>query len=460
MRQRFNLDLTSFWPLSVTLAAALILVASINFLWWRLDRQATSQADLVNHTHQVIATLQETIARADDMVIGQRSYALTHEEDFLKPYFTATNRMPVLILTLRALIQDNSKQLATMDRLEPLLANYGEINREHIAALTKTDPLAPDLEFRRKIRDSMEFIHGTVAQMIDEENHLLMQRQESANRGARIVTRVNIVACLVSMALIVAVFVALNRENARRHSSEIQLQRSHEELEHRVQQRTMSLVRSETERKRLEQEILETSDKEMHRIGHDLHDGVGQQLTALSLFTSSLQKEAELQAPQLIEPCKKIANELHEVIRQVRVLSHGLSPVSLEENGLVEAFRKLADDMRSSEINCDFADCSEVQVNDPHIAAQFYRIGQEAVTNAAKHSGARQIHISFKATPVVTELKVSDDGCGFVPSERNGNAGLGLRAMKYRADVIGAAIQIDSIPGKGTEIICAIQKQI
>ncbi|HEX4263961.1 MAG TPA: CHASE3 domain-containing protein [Verrucomicrobiae bacterium] len=459
MRKRFNLDLTSTWPLAVTLAAALISVAGINFLWWRLARQANQQAGLVNHTHQVIAALEETLARADDMVIGQRGYALTREQDFLKPYFTATNRMPALILSLRTLLHDNSKQIETLDRLEISITDYEKINQEHLAGLTKSNPLSPDLEFRRKIRDTMDVIRVTIGHMRDTENELLDQRQKSSERAGRIVTRVNVIACLVSMALIVAVFVALRREIVRRRVSELELHQSHEELEHRVQQRTLSLVQSENERKRLEQEILETSDTEMRRIGHDLHDGVGQQLTALSLFTSGLQKEVEAQAPQLAEPCKKISLELREAIRQVRVLSHGLSPVSLEDNGLVEALRKLADDMRSADMNCEFTDSSEIRVGDAHIAAQFYRIGQEAVTNAARHSGARRIHISFKATTALAELEVRDDGRGFSLPGRNGKAGLGLHAMKYRADVIGAALNIDSAPGQGTRITCSIQKQ-
>jgi signal transduction histidine kinase len=448
----------SSWLHVAALAAALVLVASINVLWWRLDENATAQADRVDHTHQVLSALQETLARADDMVLGQRGFALTHEQDFLQPYFEATNRMPVLLSSLRMLVRDNTNQIAALDRLEPFVADYEKINRDHIAELTHGDPLAPDLGFRRKIRDRMDQIHATVRAMVQEENALLAQRQTSSTRASEIVTRVNVVAGLVSMALILAVFSALGRENARRRDYEIQLKRSHEELEDRVQQRTLSLVRSEAERKRLEQEILETSDKEMYRIGQDLHDGVGQQLTALSLFATALQKEVEAHAPQLVDPCKKVSSELREAVRLVRSISHGLSPVSLEENGLVEALSKLAEDMRSPRTDCRFTDSSVIPITDPHLAAQFYRIGQEAVTNAAKHSGAREIEISLKVTPGLKELKVIDNGCGFSLANVNGT-GLGLRAMKYRADVIGAAIKIDSAPGKGTRVTCTLQSQ-
>lgn len=443
----------------VALVAALILVASINFLWWRLAQGAAKQTDQVEHSHEILSGLDETLECADDMVLGQRGFALTHEQDFLKPYFDATNSMPGLLASLQALVHDNPSQVATLERLKPLIADYEALNRAHIAHLSKSDPLAPDLDFRRKVRDSMDHIHATASQMITEENNLLTQRQVASGRAASIVTQVNIVAGLVSMGLIIAVFIALRRENVRRRTSELELQRSHEELEQRVQQRTLSLVQSESERKRLEQEILETSDTEMHRIGHDLHDGVGQQLTALSLFATGLQKEVEAQAPQLAESCKKVSTELREAIRQVRIISHGLSPVSLEENGLADALRKLADDMRSANVDCRFSDCSETRISDPHLAVQFYRIGQEAVSNAAKHSGARQIHISLKATPSLKELNVTDNGSGFSVENLNGDAGLGLRAMKYRADVIGATILIDSTPGKGTRVTCVLQTQ-
>jgi signal transduction histidine kinase len=456
--KKSNFVFASVWPLRIALAAALILVASINVLWWRLDEQATNQANLVDHTHQVIAALEETLARADDMVLGQRGFALTHEVGFLEPYFNATNRMPALIHSLEELTRDNAKQTANLASLEPSLAGYEQFNREHIEELAKGNPLAPDLEFRRKIRDSTAVIHALVGQMVSEENNLLAQRQKSSKRATRVVTYVNAIAGLVSMALLAAVFGALWRENARRRESEKELQLSHGELESRVRQRTQSLLQSESERKRLEQEILETSDKEMDRIGQDLHDGVGQQLTALSLFATSLQKEAEEQAPQLAEACQKIGVELRELVRQIRVLSHGLSPVSLEENGLVEALRKLADDMQvAAAVHCRFEDSSEIPFTDSHVALQLYRIGQEAITNAVKHSGADEVCISLKATHAKTELRVADNGRGF-SAPVQGKTGLGLRAMKYRADVIGASIEIDSTPGKGTRIHCVIQK--
>jgi PAS domain S-box-containing protein len=213
-----------------------------------------------------------------------------------------------------------------------------------------------------------------------------------------------------------------------------------------------------TERKRLEREIIEASDSEMRRIGHDLHDGAGQRLTALGLFCASLQQELQTDAPKFSEPFKKIGNELHETIRQIRMLSHGLAPISFEENGLAEALRRLANDTSTvAKVNCEFTESAARTVCEPKTAAQLYRIGQEAVTNALKHGQASKIQIALESSQKGTELRVSDNGKGFSKTVSNGY-GLGLHAMKYRADLIGAELQIDSQIAQGTRITCTLRK--
>lgn len=574
MKEKPNQASAAVWPLMVALGAALILVATIDVLWSRLDQQATAQADWVDHAHQVIALLEETLVRSDDMVTGQRGFALTREKDFLQPYLTATNRVPDLVRSLRDLFRDNPGQEKRLDQLESLIARHMEINREHIEALvTGGNPLTPDLVFRRAIKESLDNIHAVVGDMVLEENRLVVQRREALRRSTNLVTLANIASGLVSVSLLLGVFTALWRENARRRRVEAELQRSHEKLEELVRQRTASLHMSEerlrlaqqaarigsfewniqtgvntctpeleamyglppggfpatrsgweqiihpddradaaarvqsaletdapiegewrviwpdkslrwlfgrfkvsrdstgqplvltgvnidvTERKRLEQEILEASDSEMRRIGHDLHDGVGQQLTALALFNAGLQREVEVRAPDLAGSLKKIGGDLREIIRQVRVLSHGFSPVPFEDNGLVEALKQLAEGTRSvARVDCEFEASTPISINDPRRAAQLYRIGQEAVTNALKHGQAHKVHISLESTTAKVELRVKDDGRGFSPAATARQAGLGLRAMKYRADLVGATLRIDSAPGQGACITCTLHQ--
>jgi PAS domain S-box-containing protein len=562
------------WPLVVALGVAIALVAGINVLWWQLDRRATEQADLVDHTHQVIAALEETLSRSSDMLVGQRGFALTHDLEYLQSMVAATNRMPTLLRSLEVLTQDNPAQQARLRSLELLLARHQQINLNHIASLLTSDPLNPDLAFRRTVKESLDSIHTAIYAMISEENRLLVKRRAVLDHDTNLVTLANAVSALVSVGLLIGVFVALWRENGRRKIIEDELWRAQEDLEKRVRERTLSLSRSEerlrlaqqaarigafdwnaktevdtwtpelermyglppggfartlrawedlihpddradavarmkhalesfqptegewrviwpdgsvhwlfgrwqafpdeagraatmtgvnidvTERKRLERETVEASDSEMRRIGHDLHDGVGQQLTALGLFTASLQLELQKSAPQFSQPFKKIGNELQEIIRQIRVLSHGLSPISFEENGLTEALRKLASDTSSvAKVDCEFEETTTGAPCDPQTAAHLYRIGQEAVTNALKHGRANKIQIAMELTPQRAELRVSDNGNGFSEDSPNGS-GLGLRAMKYRADLIGAELRIDSQPGNGVRITCTLRRQI
>lgn len=562
------------WPLIVAFSLAIALVAGINVLWWKLDQNATEQADLVDHTHQVIGPLEEILSRSSDLLVGQRGFALTHDLEYLQPFMAATNRMPALIASLRELTQDNSIQRKNLEILEPLLAKHQTISQKHIEELLKSDPLAPDLDFRREVKVSLETIHAAVNSMIAEENRLLVVRRAALDRDTRLVTLGNIFSGFLSIALLIGVFSALWRENARRRVVEAELVLAQEKLEDRVRERTLSLSRSEerlrlaqtaarigafewnaatevdtwtpeleamyglppggfartlkaweelihpddranavalikqaletglptegewrviwpdgsvhwlfgrwqafkdesgkpatmtgvnidvTERKRLEREIIAASDSEMRRIGHDLHDGAGQQLTALALLCASLQQELRTEAPKFDEPFKKIGAELHAIIRQIRMLSHGLAPISFEENGLAEALHRLASDTSSvAKVNCEFQESATRAKCDPQTAAQLYRIGQEAVANALKHGEATKIQIALEANPRRTELRVSDNGKGFSQTVANGY-GLGLHAMRYRADVIGAELRIESQTGQGTRITCTLGKQV
>lgn len=217
------------------------------------------------------------------------------------------------------------------------------------------------------------------------------------------------------------------------------------------------ILRDVTDRKQLEREILEISDREQNRIGRDLHDGLGQQLTALELFTAGLKDEIHSQAPELIRPLEKIGEQLREAIRQTRGLATGLSPVSIHRDGLATALRRLATTTRAmTGASCEFFGDSHIEPPEAGAATHLYRIAQEAVTNALKHGRAKKVHINLTNSNGL-ELKVTDNGRGFSVASPKGS-GMGLRAMKYRADLIGATLNIHSSPKKGTEVSCTIPK--
>jgi len=213
-----------------------------------------------------------------------------------------------------------------------------------------------------------------------------------------------------------------------------------------------------TQRKRLERELLDLSDREQRRIGRDLHDGLGQQLTAMELCAHGLLDELKSAPSGAVESLKELARQLRQAVTQTRLLSHGLSPVSLEADGLMNALRELAESTRSlARIDCQFECKSGALVPDTHTAMHLYRIAQEAVANALKHSRADSVRVKLDDNKDSLTLMVSDNGRGTPKTTSNGT-GMGLRVMKYRADLIGASLDVDSAPRRGTRIICTVRK--
>jgi two-component system CheB/CheR fusion protein len=215
--------------------------------------------------------------------------------------------------------------------------------------------------------------------------------------------------------------------------------------------------RDVTERKRLEKEILEISNKEQQRIGHDLHDGVCQQLAAISYRVHALARRLQDKAPPESSEAEGIGDLISESLNQTRYVARGLFPVRLEENGLVSALEELAAITTNRfKIQCGFACEGPEPAIDNSVALHVYYIAQEAVLNAARHSQAGKITIRLKAAPDHLVLTVQDNGSGFQPAAKR-PAGMGIAIMAYRARVIGANLDLKTTPGSGTELSCWFQ---
>jgi PAS domain S-box-containing protein len=218
------------------------------------------------------------------------------------------------------------------------------------------------------------------------------------------------------------------------------------------------IQRDVTRRKQLQREILEISESEQRRIGRDLHDGLGQHLTALELLSQALVGKLKTAAPKLVRPAQHITRQIRQTITQTRLLSHNLSPVPLEADGLMIALAELADGTQAiSGIHCQFRCPRPVMLTDLNSATHLYRIAQEAVNNALKHSRAKRIRITLNERDNECKMAVEDDGRGLSASSRQ-SSGLGLRMMEYRAQLIGASLEIKSTPRSGVRIACTLRK--
>jgi signal transduction histidine kinase len=225
-------------------------------------------------------------------------------------------------------------------------------------------------------------------------------------------------------------------------------------LRRQVRLQTNVIRQKLQEEEALEREILEISTREQRRIGHDLHDGVCQQLAGIALLTSTLADDLLEQGVADGARAERISDLLNNAIDQTRGVARGLFPVRLEEKGLVFALEELAGN--ASELfktNCRLV-VENPPTTLPNVTAlHLYYVALEAVANAAKHGCPKNIVITVTAGGERGRLAVEDDGVGF--SHPGGtHTGMGLRIMQYRARVIGATLNVQSQPGSGTKVVC------
>ncbi|MDI1311126.1 PAS domain S-box protein [Prosthecobacter sp.] len=208
-----------------------------------------------------------------------------------------------------------------------------------------------------------------------------------------------------------------------------------------------------TERNRLQQEVLRVVEQEQARVGHDLHDGVGQTMTGIVSLLEAL--EADLQG----EP-RQQAQRIHELLRQsvseVRRMSHGLSPTSVKYRGLVGALQLLAETVRTNfrtPCLCEVDAGISIQNND--IEAHLFRIAQEAVNNALRHGKPSEVKLSLQhVSQTECELRIEDDGAGLKKTKGGKSSGIGVRVMDYRANLIGARLTVKAKPRRGVVVSC------
>lgn len=234
------------------------------------------------------------------------------------------------------------------------------------------------------------------------------------------------------------------------------LRKLQDKLEEKVRQRTAALTSEMQERARLEKEILEISEREQRRIGHDLHDGLCQHWAATAMAGQVLsEKLAAKSAPETAD-AKEIVRLAETGITLTRNLAHGISPAEMETEGLVTALREFAANISQMfKVACAF-DCeSPPQIGDATTAMHLYRIAQEAVHNAIRHGKPGQVVVSLFNQKGRVELTIEDDGAG-LPDDWQKNRGLGTRIMAHRAAMIGGAFSIEPNPTGGTFVKCSL----
>jgi signal transduction histidine kinase len=229
------------------------------------------------------------------------------------------------------------------------------------------------------------------------------------------------------------------------------------ELEERVRQRTAALTEEIRERTFLQKQLLETGEREQRRIGYDLHDGLCQHLTGMALASHVLgQKLAEKSPSESVEAAR-LVEMVEQAIELTRTLARDLQPVEIQVGQLADSFQELAAKIsRQFKVACQFENHLAAPLTDVNVATQFYRIAQEAVTNAIRHGKAAHVNLCLNSDADEIILAVTDDGIG-LPENARAGAGMGLRIMAYRAGMIGATFHVERLSSlTGTRVTCTL----
>lgn len=210
------------------------------------------------------------------------------------------------------------------------------------------------------------------------------------------------------------------------------------------------LTLAHSELQQLTPRLISAQEEEKRRIARELHDDLGQRLSVLVMKLSVVEQSIPVARAREHAEIRKLMGELDELVTDVHNMSHHLHSSVLERLGLRTALRQVCRQLTTPDITINLSESDVPHTLPEHVSLCFYRVAQEALANAVKHSGTSRIDVSLGYSRHVLSMRIRDFGIGFDPMIRA--SGLGLVTMHERLKMIGGVFRINSIPGGGTEV--------
>jgi signal transduction histidine kinase len=405
---------------AIAFLAALGISLGLGLFSYHVTTRFMESADTVARTHRTMSLMQALLASTVSAESEARGYVITGNEEFLDLYRTATRDTQSSLEELRAMVRDS----VVRDRLSELEALTAE-RLERLALTVETRRLK-GFEAVREIsgpgKQLMDDVRMVATEIEERQTELLDERAAYAATLSR-----RTIWAVIASAVVAAIVAAAS---------------------------VVILTADVAHRERMEKEVLDISEREQRRIGQDLHDGLCQQLTGISLLSRSIQQRLN---GEIGEDAGRITRLINDCIDQTRRVTRGLHPVPDEPSGLQVALQELAESVSANAgVSCRLECPEPVPIPDQNAATNLYRIAQEAVQNALRHAEASLIVIRLSADEDAVTLSVSDDGRGF--PDRPEGRGLGLQIMDYRAHTLAADVAIQPREPRGTEVTCTMPR--
>ena len=220
-------------------------------------------------------------------------------------------------------------------------------------------------------------------------------------------------------------------------------------------QREDEIKRSQQELRDLSARVIEAREEEKTRIARELHDELGQLLTALKMDLSSLCEHFPANSSELAAKAEEMAAILDQTISSTRRITTDLRPLMLDDLGLADAANWLVDDFaKRSGVICQMqlVGPEALESTSKSVSTTVYRALQESLTNIARHSGATNAWVLLEADDNLVQVEVEDNGRGIAPADLAKSRSLGLRSMRERVDYLGGAFEVACAPRGGTRI--------
>lgn len=210
--------------------------------------------------------------------------------------------------------------------------------------------------------------------------------------------------------------------------------------------------------KMAERRIVDISEEARERIGQELHDDLGQDLTGVAFLSEVLFQKLRSETRPEMQEAAAITELINQAVSKTRNLAQGLYPVELKGAGLQAMLGQVARNVESIyKVGCQLSVDADCRIADFVTELNLFRIAQEAINNALKHSGATRIELQMSCPGPGLVLAIVDNGCGFKPVDDDAKMrGLGMHTMHYRASLIGARLDIASTAGQGTRITISL----
>lgn len=218
----------------------------------------------------------------------------------------------------------------------------------------------------------------------------------------------------------------------------------------------ITVTRDVTHQKQLQRQLLEASDREQTRIAHDLHDSVAQDLVGISLLIKALEDARDDGATDLSQEFETLKKLVHKAISNTRLIAQGISPIELRIGDFNTALGRLCSamsDLYGKE--CTLAFSADTYIANDIMALNLYRIVQEAVRNAMKHSDCSTVTVDVAEQDRSIALTIKDDGVGIDTRPRS-SKGMGINIIRYRANMLGGTASFENGADGGTVVRCVV----